>query len=45
MKYDNKESLSGRMKQNYEQVFKYKLPERMPVIIRLDGRTLLIIDR
>jgi tRNA(His) 5'-end guanylyltransferase len=38
MKYDNKESLSGRMKQNYEQVFKYKLPERMPVIIRLDGR-------
>jgi len=35
MKYD---SLSGRMKQNYEQVFKYKLPERMPVIIRLDGR-------
>jgi len=38
MKYDNKDSLGGRMKQNYEQVFKYKLPERMPVIIRLDGR-------
>jgi tRNA(His) guanylyltransferase len=39
MKYDNKDSLGGRMKQNYENIFKYKLPERMPVIIRLDGRS------
>ncbi len=31
-------NLSNRMKQCYENVFKYKLPERMPVIIRLDGR-------
>ena len=38
MKYDNKNSLGGRMKQNYEDIFKHKLPERMPVIIRLDGR-------
>jgi len=38
MKYDDKNSIGGRMKQNYENVFKYKLPERMPVIIRLDGR-------
>lgn len=38
MKYDDKNSLGSRMKQNYESVFKYKLPERTPVIIRLDGR-------
>jgi tRNA(His) 5'-end guanylyltransferase len=38
MKYDDKNSIGGRMKQCYENVFKYKLPERMPVIIRLDGR-------
>lgn len=38
MKYDNKVSIGGRMKQNYEGVFKYKLPERLPVIIRLDGK-------
>jgi tRNA(His) 5'-end guanylyltransferase len=38
MKYNNKNSIGGRMKQNYEEIFKYKLPERMPVIIRLDGR-------
>jgi len=38
MKYDDRNSLGGRMKQNYESVFKYKLPERMPVIIRLDGK-------
>ena len=31
-------SIGDRMKQNYEDVFKYRLPERMPVIIRLDGR-------
>jgi tRNA(His) guanylyltransferase len=37
-KYDGRHSLGGRMKQNYENAFKYKLPERMPVIIRLDGR-------
>ena len=38
MKYDDKNSIGGRFKQNYEYPFKYKLPERMPVIIRLDGR-------
>lgn len=38
MKYDDKNSIGGRMKNNYENVFKYRLPERMPVIIRLDGR-------
>ena len=38
MKYDNKNSIGGRFKQSYEYPFQYKLPERMPVIIRLDGR-------
>lgn len=33
-----KSSLGDRMKGNYESVFKHKLPLRMPVIIRLDGR-------
>lgn len=31
-------SLGGRMKKCYEKIFKYKLPKRMPVIIRLDGK-------
>lgn len=33
----DKTSIGDRMK-GYEDVFKYKLPRRMPVIIRLDGR-------
>lgn len=37
--------LSIRMKQNYENVFKHKLPERMPVIIRLDGRAFHTLTR
>lgn len=28
-----------RMKNNYEEVFKVKLPMRMPIIIRIDGKT------
>ena len=31
-------SLSNRMKNNYENIFRYKLVRRLPVIIRLDGR-------
>lgn len=31
-------SLSDRMKEYYEKVWDYKLPMRMPVILRLDGR-------
>ena len=33
-----KDSLGDRMKNNYENIWKTKLPMRMPVIIRLDGR-------
>jgi len=33
-----KDSLGDRMKANYENVFKTRLPKRMPVIIRLDGK-------
>jgi len=33
------ESLGDRMKANYEKRFEYKLLRRMPVIIRLDGRS------
>ncbi len=33
-----KNGLGSRMKRNYEEVFKYRLPMRMPVIIRLDGK-------
>lgn len=32
------DSLGDRMKHNYEDVFKIRLPYRMPVIIRLDGK-------
>jgi tRNA(His) 5'-end guanylyltransferase len=38
MRHDDRNSIGGRMKQCYENVFKYRLPKRMPVIIRLDGR-------
>ena len=31
-------NLGDRMKHNYEDVFKYRLPRRIPVIIRLDGK-------
>jgi tRNA(His) 5'-end guanylyltransferase len=34
----DKLSLGGRMKEYYEGVYKIKLPLRMPVIIRLDGK-------
>jgi tRNA(His) guanylyltransferase len=32
------ESLESRMKDNYEHSYRIKLPRRMPVIIRLDGK-------
>lgn len=32
-------SIMGRMKTNYEQPYSYVLPYRMPVIIRLDGKS------
>jgi tRNA(His) 5'-end guanylyltransferase len=31
-------SLGNRMKENYESIYNYKLPMRLPVIIRLDGK-------
>ena len=34
----SKLSLGSRMKHNYEEPFKVRLPARMPVIIRLDGK-------
>ena len=34
----NKDSLGDRMKENYENRFKFKLLRRTPVIIRIDGR-------
>ena len=34
----DKTSLGDRMKKYYEQVWNYRLPMRMPVIIRLDGK-------
>lgn len=34
-----KDSLGDRMKTNYEQAYKIYMPHRMPVIIRLDGKT------
>ena len=39
------DSLSNRMKGNYEQRFEYKLIRRLPVIIRLDGRSFHTITR
>ena len=35
---DREFSLGDRMKQYYEYPFKYKIPRRLPVIVRLDGR-------
>ncbi len=34
----NKDSLGNRMKSNYEGVYKIKLPNRLPIIIRIDGK-------
>jgi len=33
-----KDSLGNRMKENYEDRFRFELPRRMPCIIRLDGK-------
>ncbi len=33
------DSLGNRMKKNYEEVYKLRLPNRMPVILRLDGKS------
>ena len=33
-----RDKLGDRMKTNYEEVYKYKLTRRTPVIIRLDGK-------
>lgn len=33
-----KDTLGDRIKNNYEDIFRIKLPRRMPMIIRLDGR-------
>ncbi|MCP4130161.1 MAG: hypothetical protein GY754_04055 [bacterium] len=38
-------SIGTRMKQYYEEAFKYKLPMRMPVIIRLDGKAFHTLTR
>lgn len=35
----DKTSIGDRMKNNYEKIWKTKLPMRMPVIIRLDGKS------
>lgn len=40
----NKDSLGDRMKR-YEKAFNYVLPQRMPVIIRLDGRAFHTLTR
>lgn len=41
----NKDSLGDRMKKNYEGVFRQQLPARMPVIIRVDGRSFHTVTR
>jgi len=41
----NKPSLGDRMKSAYEEVWKIRLPLRMPVIIRLDGRAFHTLTR
>lgn len=33
-----KDKLGDRMKHNYEQAFNFRLPARMPIIMRLDGK-------
>lgn len=35
----DKDSLGTRMKDNYEKAFSYRLPSRMPIILRLDGKS------
>jgi len=39
------EQIGTRMKENYEQAFKSYLPKRMPVIIRLDGKSFHTLTR
>jgi len=38
-------SLGERMKHNYEHPFRYKLPNKMPVIIRIDGKSFHTLAR
>lgn len=38
-------SLGDRMKENYEKPFNYKLPNRLPVVIRLDGNAFHSLTR
>jgi len=38
-------SIGDRMKNNYENVFRLKLPKRMPAIIRLDGKAFHSLTR
>ena len=40
-----KTSLGNRMKQNYEDISRYKLTRRMPAIIRLDGKAFHSLTR
>lgn len=41
----NKDSLGDRMKENYENRFKFKLLRRTPVIVRIDGRSFHVWTR
>jgi tRNA(His) 5'-end guanylyltransferase len=40
-----KDSLGNRMKQNYEDVYRFKLTRRTPVIVRLDGKAFHTLTR
>lgn len=40
-----KDSLGDRMKRNYEDVYRFKLTRRVPVIIRLDGKAFHTLTR
>ena len=39
------DELGKRMKENYEQITKYRLTRRMPVIVRIDGRAFHTLTR
>ncbi len=41
----DKPSLGDRMKHNYEKVFNIRLPRRMPIIMRLDGKAFHTLTR
>lgn len=41
----NKDSIGNRMKENYEDRYRFKLTRRMPVIIRLDGKAFHTLTR